>query len=69
MKYHPTICGMCKTYTELACHGESLIPEVVVVDDIAPTNDKVDVIEYVMDEGTEDSGGVSDDFDYLFEEV
>nr|BAJ33519.1 CACTA transposable element [Dahlia pinnata] len=81
MKYHMHAYGILRTYDIWTYHGESLIPAVVVVDDVAPTNDMAGVIEDVMYErmeedinldegnlGTESSGGC-DDFEYLLKEV
>ncbi|KAD2394132.1 hypothetical protein E3N88_41109 [Mikania micrantha] len=61
-------------------HGESLIPVVVVADDVIPTNDMAGIIEDVMEERMEDdpnldeetrdeSIGVHDDFEDLLKEV
>ncbi|KAJ0920707.1 putative Transposase-associated domain-containing protein [Helianthus annuus] len=83
MKHHMNVWGICRDYKEWTYHGESLIPEVEVVDDVAPTNDTdmAAVIEDVMyermeedtdlnegDLGTE-SSSVHDEFECLLKEA
>ncbi|XP_076936560.1 uncharacterized protein LOC143603730 [Bidens hawaiensis] len=81
MKGHMRAYGFCRTYTEWIYHGESLIPPVVIVDEITPTNNMADVIEDVMNERREedtnvddrnsgsDSSDVRDDFEELLKEA
>ncbi|KAK1415564.1 hypothetical protein QVD17_31347 [Tagetes erecta] len=66
MDYHLQIWGICRTYKDWIYHGESLIPEVVVVDEVMVTNDMVGVIEDVMDECIEESNSAQ--IDTLFQD-
>ncbi|XP_076948530.1 uncharacterized protein LOC143620812 [Bidens hawaiensis] len=81
MKGHMRAYGFFRTYAEWIYHGESLIPPVVIVDEITPTNDMADIIEVAMNESREedtnvddrdsgsDSSDVHDDFEELLKEA
>ncbi|KAK9071614.1 hypothetical protein SSX86_008043 [Deinandra increscens subsp. villosa] len=77
VKYHLKGWGFWATYKVWNYHGESLVPEVVVIDDVASGNNMGGALEDLMqvdtniEEGNSDtqSSEASDDFDDLLKEL
>ncbi|KAK9064676.1 hypothetical protein SSX86_016058 [Deinandra increscens subsp. villosa] len=77
VKYHLKGWGFWATYKVWNYHGESLVPEVVVIDDVVSGNNMGGALEDLMqvdtniEEGNSDpqSSEASDDFDDLLKEL